>query len=157
MASNALAFLDHLTGRPVSLAIVAHKRLLSPAHLRAQIKRPLELMKASAWFFARQSPSIKGHRDLEEPPPPLGHMLVEFCPCVPVRVMFGCVVTACRRLVTAPASVHVFHRTTHRWEGLVMERVTRGRVKKVQVWLQRRARCAVLCAFSCHCLLALCV
>ena len=32
------------------------------------------------------------------------------------------------------------------WAGLVMERVMRGRVKKVQVRLQRRACCAVRCA-----------
>ena len=108
--------------------------------------RPLELMKASAWFFARRSPGIKRHR--EEPPPPLGYMLAEFSPCVPVRVMFGCVSTACRRLVTAPAGVYVFYRTTDCWEKerSIMERVTRGRVKKVQVWLHRRARCAVHCA-----------
>jgi hypothetical protein len=146
MSSNVLAFPDHLTGRPVSLAVVVDGNLLSPAQLRAQIKRPLELMKASAWFFARQSPDIK--RRLEQPPPPLGYMLAEFSPCVPVRVMFGCVSTACRRLVTAPAGVHVFYRTTDfwQWEGSIMERVTRGRVRKVQVWLQRRAHCAVHCA-----------
>ena len=145
MSSNVLAFPDHLTGRPVSLALVVDGNLLSPAQLRAQIiKRPLELMKASAWFFARRSPD----RHPEEPPPPLGYMLAEFSPCVPVRVMFGCVSTACRRLVTAPAGVIVFYRTTDCWEKerSIMERVTRGRVKKVQVWLQRRARCAVHCA-----------
>ena len=32
------------------------------------------------------------------------------------------------------------------WAEMVMERVTRGRVKKVQVLLQRRACCAVRCA-----------
>ena len=131
----------------MSLALVVDGNLLSPAQLRAQIiKRPLELMKASAWFFARRSPD----RHPEEPPPPLGYMLAEFSPCVPVRVMFGCVSTACRRLVTAPAGVIVFYRTTDCWEKerSIMERVTRGRVRKVQVWLQRRARCAVHCASS---------
>jgi hypothetical protein len=60
--------------------------------------RPLELIQAAAWFFARQSPGIKRHRD--EPPPPLGHMRTQFSPCALVRVMCGCVATACRRLAT---------------------------------------------------------
>jgi hypothetical protein len=144
MSSNVLSFTDRLTVRPVSLALVADGKLLSPAQLRAQIKRPLELMKAAAWFFARQSTGMKRHREI--PPPPLGHMLTEFSPCVPVRVMFGCVAAACRRVATAPAGMRVFYRTTDFWEGLIMERVTRGRVRRVQVWLQRRACCAVRCA-----------
>ena len=86
----------------------------------------------------------------EEPPPPLGHMLTEFSPCVPVRVMCGCVATAGRRLATAPAGMYVMYRTTGRWAVWIMERVTRGRVKKVQVLLQRRACCAVRCALSCQ-------
>ena len=144
MSSNFLAFPDHLTGRRVSLALVADGKLQSRQQLYAHIMRPLELMQAAAWFFARQSPGMKRH--LEEPPPPLGYMLTEFSPCVPVRVMCGCVATACRRLATAPAGVHVMYRTTGRWAAWIMERVTRGRVKKVQVLLQRRACCAVRCA-----------
>jgi hypothetical protein len=146
LPSNALEFPDRLTGRRrrVTLALVADGILQSPAQLRAQIMRPLKLVQAAAWFFARQSPGMKRHR--EEPPPPLGHMLTEFSPCVPVRVMCGCVATACRRLATAPAGVHVMYRTTGRWAAWIMERVTRGLVKKVQVLLQRRAYCAVSCA-----------
>jgi hypothetical protein len=106
--------------------------------------QPLKLMQAAAWFFARQSPGIKQHR--EEALPPLGYMLAEVSPCVALRVMCGCVVTACRRLVTAPFGVHVICRTTGRWALWMMERVTRGHVKKVQVRLQRLACCAVLCA-----------
>ena len=144
MPSNVLSFPDRLTGRRVSLALVADGKLQSPAQLYAQIKRPLELMQAAAWFYVRQSPGMKRHR--EEPPPPLGYMLTEFSPCVPVRVMCGCVATACRRLATAPAGVHVMYRTTGRWAAWIMERVTRGYVNRVQVLLQRRARCAVCCA-----------
>jgi hypothetical protein len=146
MLPNVLSFPDRLTGRCVLLALVADGKLQSPAHLYAHIMRPLELMQAAAWFFARQSPGMKRHR--EEPPPPLDYMLKEFSPCVPVRVMCGCVATACRRLATAPAGVYVMYRTTGRWAVWIMQRVTRGRVKKVQVLLQRRltgAR-AVLCA-----------
>jgi hypothetical protein len=155
MSSNVVAFRDHFIGRPVLLSLVIDGNLLSPAQLRAQIKRPLELMKASAWFFARQLPGIKRCRDHVEPPLPLGYMLPEFSPCVPVRLMFGCVATACRRLVPAPAGVYVFYKTTVFWERSMMERVTRNRVKKVQVWLQRRVHFAL--RFFCHCLPALCV
>jgi hypothetical protein len=137
MSSNVLAFPDRHTGRPVSIALVADSKLLPPEELRAQIKHPLELMQAAAWFFARQSPGMKRH--LEEPPPPLGHMLAKFFPCVPVRVMCGCVATACCRLTTAPAGVHVIYRTKWRWAGWIMERVRWGRVRRVQVRLQRRA------------------
>jgi hypothetical protein len=144
MPSNVLSFRDCLTGRLVSLVIDPDGILLPPKQLYAHIMGPLELMQAAAWFFARQSPGMKRH--LEEPPPPLGHMLTQFSPCVPVRIMCGCVATACRRLVTAPAGVHVIYRTTGRWSAWIMERVTRGRVKKVQVRLQRRACCAVRCA-----------
>jgi hypothetical protein len=48
MSSNVLSFTDRLTVRPLSLALVADGKLLSPAQLRLQIKRPLELMKAAA-------------------------------------------------------------------------------------------------------------
>ena len=105
--SNVLWFPDCLTGRLVSLVIVSDGKLQSPKQLRAQIMRPLELMKASAYFFARQSPGMKRHR--EEPLPPLGYMLTKFSPCVPVRVMCGCVATACRRLATAPSGVRLAH------------------------------------------------
>jgi len=143
-SSNVLSFRDRLTARRVLLALVRGGKLQLPKELRAQIMRPLEFMQAAVWFCARQSPGMKRH--LEEPPPPLGYMLTEFSPCVPVRVMCGCVATACRRLATAPAGVHVMYRTTGRWAAWIMERVTRGRVKKVQVRLQRRACCAVRCA-----------
>jgi hypothetical protein len=134
-------FFDHFLGKRVSLRLDASGIPLPPPGQRAHIMRPLELMQAAAWFFARQSPGMKRHR--EEPPPPFDHMLTEFSPCVPVRVMCGCVATACRRLATAPAGVHVIYRTTGRWAAWIMERVTRGRVKKVEVLLQRRACCAV--------------
>ena len=156
LPQNALEFPDRLAGRRVSIFIVAADgKLQSPKKLRAQIMEPLKLMQAAAWFFARQSPGMKRHR--EEPPPPLGYMLTEFSPCVPVRVMCGCVATACRRLATAPAGVHVMYMTTGRWAGWIMERVTRGRVKKVQVRLQRRACCAVRCACRASALCVLCV
>jgi hypothetical protein len=128
----------------LSLALVADGKLQSPAQLRAQIKSPLELIKINARIFAQRLPGCK--RPRQEAPPPLGFMFAEYSPFVPVRVMFGCVATACRRLVTAPAGVHVVYRTTRRWTECILERVTRGHVRRVQVLLQRRACCAVRCA-----------
>ena len=127
----------------MSIALVPGGKLQLPKELRAQIMRPLEFMQAAVWFFARQSPGMKRH--LEEPKLPLGHTLAQFSPCVPVRIMCGCVAFACRRLATAPADMHMAHMSWS-WAEVVMERVTRGRVKKVQVRLQRRACCAVRCA-----------
>ena len=62
-----------------------------------------------------------------------------------MRHMLPCVATACQRLVTMPAHMHMAHMSWS-WAEMVMERVTRGRVRKVQVLLQRRACCAVRCA-----------
>jgi hypothetical protein len=144
ISPTSLSFTDHVIAKSTSTALFADGKLQAPAQLRVQIMRPLELMQAVAWFFARRSPGMKRHR--EESPPPLGHMLTGFSPCVLVRVMCGCVATACRRLATAPAGMHVMYRTTGRWAAWIMERVTRGRVRRVQVRLQRRACCAVRCA-----------
>ena len=109
-----------------------------------QMKRPLELVKAAVWFFAGHLPGIKRCRG--EGPAPLGHMSAKFSPCVPVRVMCGCVATACRRMTTAPAGMYVISKTTGRWARWIMERVTVGRVKKVQVRQQRRKCCTVRCS-----------
>jgi hypothetical protein len=63
------------------------------------------------------------------------------CVYVPQR----CVAFACQRLVTATADMHMAHMSWS-WARWIIERVTRGRVKKVQVLLQRRVCCAVRCA-----------
>jgi hypothetical protein len=78
--------------------------------------------------------------------PPLGFLSAEHSPSVPVRFMFSFVATACKRLATAPADTCVTYSTTMCWSECVMERVMRGRVRKVQVRLQRRACCAVRCS-----------
>ena len=144
LLKNALAFPDCFAGRRVSLDLVAGGKLQSPAQLRAQIMRPLELIKAEARLFAQRSPGWQHRR--QQALPPLGCVVAECSPCWRVRRMFPCVATACRRLATAPAGVYVMYRTTGRWAGWIMERVTWGGVKKVQVLLQRRACCAVRCA-----------
>jgi hypothetical protein len=56
MYKKVLSFPDRLTGRRVSLALVSDGKLRSPAQHRAQIKRPLDHIKAEARFFAQRSP-----------------------------------------------------------------------------------------------------
>ncbi len=141
MPSVPLSFTDSLTGRPVSLALGGH--LLSPAQLRAKIKRPLDLIKAEARFFAQRSPRYKHRRQAALPP--ISSIFAEYPPCVPVRFMFRCAAFACQRLATAPADMRMANMSWS-WAEVVMERVTWGRVKKVQVRLQRRACCDVRCA-----------
>ena len=139
VSPNVLAFPDCLNGGTVFLALVPDGILQPPTKLRRQIMGgPLKLFQHHKWFFAhhRRQPAL----------PPLGCVVAECSPCGRVRLMLPCVAFACQRLATAPAGVHVMYRTTGRWAAWIMERVTRGRVKKVQVRLQRRACCAVRCA-----------
>jgi hypothetical protein len=138
MSTHTLSYPDCLAGRHVSLALVAADgKLQSPKKLRKQIMRPLEFIKRHKWFFAhhRRQPEL----------PPLGCVAAECSPCGRVRLMLPCVAFVCQRLATAPADMHMAHMSWS-WAEMVMERVTRGRVKKVQVLLQRRACCAVRCA-----------
>ena len=129
VSSDVLVFFDHLIGRSLNFVLLANGNLQSPVQLRAQIKHPLELVKAAACFF--RSPGMEWHG--EKLPPTLGHMQSEVFPFVLVRLMCGCVATACRRIVSGPADMYVNPKTTWRWAGWIMERVTRGRVSRVQV------------------------
>ena len=124
-----LLFNDHTIGKNVTLRLGADGNPLSPAEQHAQVKRPLELVKAAVWFFAQRSPVYK--RPRQPPLTPFGFIFAEYSPLVPVRVMFGCVATACQRLATAPAEMHVATRTAWRWATCVMDRVTQGRVRNV--------------------------
>ncbi len=138
MPTMALSYIDHFAHRRVSLTVGAGGNAVSPLLQRAQIKRPLELMRAALYFFAQQSAGYKRHR--QEPLPPLGFMFAEHSPLAPLRVMSGCVATACHRLATAPGGMRGMERRTGRWAGWVMERVTRGRVVRVQVRLAAAAQ-----------------
>ena len=138
VSPNVLAFPDCLNGGTVFLALVPDGILQPPTKLRRQIMGgPLKLFQHHKWFFAhhRRQPAL----------PPLGCVVAECSPCGRVRLMLPCVAFACQRLATAPADMHMAHMSWS-WAEMVMERVTRGRVKKVQVRLQRRACCAVRCA-----------
>ncbi len=136
-APQALSFPDRLNGRRVSLALVPNGMLQSPKQLREPIISPLKFFKRHKWFFAN-------HRR-QQALPPIGTVVAECSPCGRVRLMLTCVAFACQRLATALADMHMTFMSWS-WAEVVMERVTRGRVKKVQVRLQRRACCAVRCA-----------
>jgi hypothetical protein len=125
MKGAFLIFTDHLIGKPVYVSLCIDGKMLTPAEMRAQIMRPLQLLKAATWFFARRSPSDR-HRP-QEPLPPLGCILAEYYPSVPARVMIGCTFAACQRIAVPPAEMLVSDRTTRRWTEWVMDRVTRGR------------------------------
>ena len=130
----SLTFTDGFLGRCRQLALDATRNPLPPPDQRAQIKMPLQILKAAAWFFEEGRGVVTGRkRHREDLPAPIDHMSAEFSPCVPLRVMFGFVATSCRRLATVPAGVHVNDRTTRRWVEWMFERVTRGRVRRVQV------------------------
>ena len=134
-----LSWTDHFLGKPASLSLGADGNPLSPVQQRAQIERPLQLVKAALWFFAQGWPATGSKRHRRESLPLLGHMSAEYSACAPSRVMFGCVATACTRLTTAPRNMRVADGTTRCCAGWVMDRVARGHVRRVQVWLQRRA------------------
>jgi hypothetical protein len=125
-----LSFIDHTIGKQATLWLGADGNPVSPAEQHAQMKRPLELVKASEWFFAQRFPCYK--RPRQEAPPTFGFFSAELYQIVPVRFMFGCVATACQRLAAAPAKMHITNRTAWRWAKCVIDRVTQGRVRKVQ-------------------------
>ena len=114
--------------------------LPSPEQLLEQIKKSVKCIQFQKWFFVnhRRQQALLPH----------GCVVAECSPCGRVRLMLPCVAFACRRLVTAPADTHMAHMSWS-WAEMVMERVTRGRVKKVQVRLQRRACCAVVPVLAC--------
>jgi len=96
-------------------------------------------MRAAAWFLGWRWPAAGRQRLLQQPLPPLDCVRDGCAARVPARAMFGWVATACRRLASAPGDVLVSDRATWRVAGCVMERVSRGRVRRVQVQPQRRA------------------
>ena len=96
-------------------------------------------MRAAAWFLGWRWPAAGRQRLLQQPLPPLDCVRDGCAARVPARAMFGWVATACRRLASAPGDVLVSDRATWSVACCVMERVSRGRVRRVQVQPQRRA------------------
>ena len=138
MFSNILSFPDQLTAQRVSLDLDADGELHTPKELRASIMRPLEFIMAEACNLKQRSSLC--HQRRQQELPSLGCIFVKCSARGRVRLMFRCVAFACQRLATAPADTHMA-RMSWSWAEMVMERVTRGRVKRVQVRLR-----AMLCA-----------
>lgn len=132
-----LSWTNHFIGKPVSLALGADGMPLSPVEQRAQIMRPLEFVMAVPWFFALHSPETGVKRHRQEPLPPIGYISAEYHPSVPLRIMFGFGAFVCPRLAAAPRNKRVTDRMKWGLAECVMERVTRGHVRRVQVRLMR--------------------
>jgi hypothetical protein len=137
-APSLLSFTDHFTGTTESLPNDIPLRTDEQVAL-AQVMRPMQLLRAAAWFLGRRWPT-PGTKHLRQPPPPPLIYVHDGCPArVVTRAMFGWVATACRRLAFAPGDVLVSDKTTWRVAGWVMECVSRGRVRRLEVQPQRRA------------------
>jgi len=139
-----LSWTNHFICKPVSLAIGADGMPLSPAEQRARIVRPLELVQAVPQFFALYSPGAGSKRGRQEPLPALGFTFAEYPPSVPLRIMFGFVAFISPLLAAAPRDMGVPGSKTWRWAESVIDRVTRGHGRRVQVRLMRalaRAGC----------------
>ena len=134
-----IPFTDHLAGTTESLPPINIPLLPDEQAALVQVARPLQLMKAAAWFVGRRWPAAGTKRLRQQPLPPLDCVRDGCAARVPARAMFGWVATACRRLASAPGNVLASDRTMWRLAGWVMERVSRGRVRRVQVQRQRRA------------------
>ena len=132
-------FRDHFAGTTESLPLINIPLLPDEQAALVQVTRPLQLMRAAAWFLGRRWPAAGRQRLRQQPLPPLDCVRDGCAARVPARAMFGWVATACRRLASAPGDVLVSDRATWRVAGCVMERVSRGRVRRVQVQPQRRA------------------
>ena len=133
-APEGILFTDHFAGTTESLPHDNIPLLPDEQVARVQVTRPLQLMRAAAWIIGRRWPAAGTKRLPQQPLPPLDCVRDGCAARVRARAMFGWVATACRRLASAPGDG-----TTWRVAGCVMERVSRGRVRRVQVQPQRRA------------------
>ena len=132
-APALLSFTDHFAGTTESLPHINIPLLPNEQAALVQVTRPLQLMRAAAWFFGQQWPAA-GTKRLRQQPLPLLDCVRDGCAArVPARAMFGWVATACRRLASAPGDVLVSDKTTWRLAGWVMECVSGGGVRRVQV------------------------
>ncbi len=122
-----LTWTDLFLGKRVSLRLNASGIPLPPAEQRAHIMRPLELMQAAAWFFARRWAS----RHISREPLSLGFMLREYYSMDLVRFMTWLVPATCLRLSARASAGSAMHLAR-----LVMDRVSRRRAGKVQVRLR---------------------
>ena len=123
-----LSVTDHFTRKLLYLALGPDGLPLSPAKHRAQIVRPLPLVKAS-WFFFLNTLGMKRCSGQQPPPHDCSYTIAEYSSDELLRCMFGCVGYISRRLTAAAGG------TWMRWgcEKWVVDRVIRGRSGNVQV------------------------
>ena len=133
-APAGILFTDHFAGTTESLPHINIPLLPDEQAALVQVTRPLQLMRAAKWFVGRRWPAAGRQRLRQQPLPPLDCVRDGCAARVPARAMFGWVATACGRLASAPGDG-----TTWRLAGWVMECVSRGGVRRVQVQPQRRA------------------
>ena len=138
-APARISFRDHFAGTTESLPHDSIPLLPDEQAALEQVTRPLQLMRAAAWIIGRRWPAAGRQRLPQQPLPPLDCVRDGCAARVAARAMFGWVATACGRLASAPGNVLVSDRTTCRLAGWVMECVSRGGVRRVQVQPQRRA------------------
>ena len=118
-APARISFTDHFAGTTESLPHINIPLLPDEQAALPQVTRPLQLMRAAAWFLGRRWQAAGTKRFRQQPLPPLHCVHDVGAARVPVRAMFGWVATACRRLATAPGNVLVSDRTTGRVAGWV--------------------------------------
>ena len=124
---------DHFAGTTVTVSLSHIPLLPDEQAALAQVTRPLKLMRAAAWFVGRRWPAA-GTKCLQQKPLPPLDCVRDGCPArMPARAMFGCAAMASLRLASAPGNVLVSDWTMRRWAEWVMERVSRGHVRRVQV------------------------
>jgi hypothetical protein len=129
---------NYFSGKKLAFIFNADGSCPTPAEQRAQIARPLKLIRAALFVLMKRSPynQLPGHALLSAHPAPPVHACsaIHWLPCEIIRVMSGCTVSACHRLMTAPLSFNAYiKRTKRRLEVCVMARIVNGLVFKLQV------------------------
>ena len=93
-APARISFTDHFAGTTESLPHINIPLLPDEQAALVQVTRPLQLMRAAAWFVGRRWPAAGRQRLRQQPLPPLD-CVRDGCPArVPARAMFGWVATA---------------------------------------------------------------
>ena len=114
---------------PFSMPLEYHDRFLGRTMRimffnRHRIGAPLRVFHLIARFYFPRSHASHA---------PFNHMQASLWPAQLQRVAMGCSATACRRLSTAPAGVHVSARTVQHWAERLLLRVVSSLQDSIQV------------------------
>jgi hypothetical protein len=115
--------------------------VIPDAH-RHQIVRPLQLITAAPRFLLQRGAA------LHSPLPSVNYTQGAYWPSQRVRVMFGCTAAGSRRLVAAPAALHVNPSTAARCHAIVLYRVMSGYYRNVQARLPPATSARLLVALT---------